>query len=67
MSIRVICWTMAMAYAGFLIVGKGAMAPLGVTTSGALLGGGFGLILALMFSRRSKRKNQLSVHTLRRY
>jgi len=56
-----------MAYAGFLIVGKGAMAPLSVTASGALLGAGVGLILALMFSRRSKRKHQLSIPALRRY
>jgi membrane associated rhomboid family serine protease len=67
MSIRLILWTLAMAYVGFLIVGRGAVSPLGVTISGALMGAGAGLIVALMFSRREKRKHQPSLHTLRRY
>jgi membrane associated rhomboid family serine protease len=67
MSIRLILWTIAMAYVGFLIVGRGSVSPLGVTTSGALMGAGVGLILALMFSSREKRKHQLSLNTLRRY
>jgi hypothetical protein len=48
MSIRLILWTMAMAYVGFL-------------------GAGVGLILALMFSRRDKRKHQVGLNTLRRH
>jgi len=67
MSLRLILWTIAMAYVGFLIVGRGSVSSLGVTTSGALMGAGVGLILALMFSRREKRKHQPSLNTLRRY
>ncbi len=67
MSIRLILWTMAMAYVGFLIAGRGAVSPLSLTTSGALLGAGVGLILALMFSRRGKRKHQVPLNALRRY
>jgi membrane associated rhomboid family serine protease len=67
MSIRLILWTMAMAYVGFLIVGRGAVSPISVTTSGALMGAGVGLILALMFSRRDKRKHQVGLNTLRRH
>jgi membrane associated rhomboid family serine protease len=66
MSIRLIAWTIAMAYVGFLIVGRGSAAPLGVAASGALMGAGMGLILALMFSRREKRKHQPSLNILRR-
>ena len=67
MSIRLICWTIAMAYVGFLIVGRGSASALSVSASGALLGAGIGLILALMFSRRERRKHQLALDTLRRY
>jgi len=67
MSIRLICWTIAMAYVGFLIVGRGSSSALSVSASGALMGAGVGLILALMFSRREKRKHQLPLNSLRRY
>ncbi len=40
MSIRLICWTIAMAYVGFLIVGRGSISALSVSASGALMGGG---------------------------
>lgn len=67
MSIRLICWTIAMAYVGFLIVGRGSISALSVSASGALMGGGLGLILALMFSRRERRRHQPSLNTLKRY
>jgi membrane associated rhomboid family serine protease len=66
MNIRLILWTLAMAYVGVLVVGKGSYLPLNVTASGALMGGGLGLILAIMFSRRSRRK-RASLSALRRY
>lgn len=67
MSIRLICWTIAMAYVGFLIVGRDSTSAWSVSASGALLGAGIGLILALMFSRRERRKHQPTLDTLRRY
>jgi hypothetical protein len=67
MSLRLILWTVVMAYVGFLIVGKGSNPPMGVTITGLLLGGGMGLVLAAMFSRRAKRKREPSWGGLRRY
>lgn len=67
MSIRLSVWTIAMAYVGFLIVGRGSTPALSVSASGALMGAGIGLILALMFTRREKRKHQPSLNNLRRY
>jgi membrane associated rhomboid family serine protease len=67
MSIRLILWSIAMAYVGFLIVSRGSTSTLSVSASGALMGAGVGLILALMFSRRERRKHQPSLNTLRRY
>jgi membrane associated rhomboid family serine protease len=67
MSIRLIAWTIAMACVGFLLVGRGSVEPLSVTSSGAIMGAGIGLLLALMFSRREKRKHQTSLNTLSRY
>jgi membrane associated rhomboid family serine protease len=54
---RLILWTIAMAYVGFLLVGRGSYLPLGVTISGALIGAGSGSILAAMFSSRVRRKH----------
>jgi len=67
MSIRLICWTTAMAYVGFLIVSRGSSSALSVSASGALMGAGVGLILALMFSRREKRKHKFPLNSVRRY
>jgi membrane associated rhomboid family serine protease len=58
MNMRLILWMVVMACVGFLIAGKGSYLPLGVTLSGAVLGAGFGLLLALTFSRRAQRKSQ---------
>lgn len=48
-----------MAYVGFLVTGNGSYQPLGVTTSGGLLGAGFGLVLAPTFAGRAQRKEKM--------
>ncbi|MBV8892802.1 MAG: hypothetical protein JO266_12685 [Acidobacteria bacterium] len=58
MTTRLILWMVVMAGVGFLIAGKGSYLPWGVTISGAVLGAGFGLLLALTFSRRAHRKRE---------
>ena len=66
MNARVVLWITAMAYAGFLIIGKGSFQPLGVTTSGGLLGAGFGFVLASTFAgREQKRKSRKAAEQLR--
>lgn len=62
---RLIVWTVAMAYVGFLCAGRGSYFPTSVTVSGALMGAGGGSILALVFTSRSLRKEQ-SLKWLRR-
>jgi membrane associated rhomboid family serine protease len=57
MKLRVILWTLAMAYGGFLWAGRGAQALNGMTISGALIGAVIGFLLAIMFSRRERRKH----------
>lgn len=57
MNLRVILWTLAMAYGGFLWAGRGAQSLNAVTLSGALIGAVTGLLLAIIFSRRAKRKH----------
>jgi membrane associated rhomboid family serine protease len=57
MNLRVILWTLAMAYGGFLWAGRGAQSLNAITLSGALIGAVTGLLLAVIFSRRAKRKH----------
>jgi membrane associated rhomboid family serine protease len=57
MNLRVILWTLAMAYGGFLWAGRGAQSLNAITVSGALIGAVTGLLLAIIFSRRAKRKH----------
>lgn len=57
MSIRLKFWTVAMAYAVFLMVSKGSVqvAP-SVAVSAVLMGAAVGLVLGVMFSQRAARK-----------
>ena len=64
--IRLIIWTAAMTYVGFLFAGKGSYLPLALTVSGALMGAGGGSILAFMFTSRALRK-QRSMSGIKRY
>ena len=45
-----------MAFFGFLFVGRGIPAVSSATIGGAFVGAFFGLLLAIMFERRAKRK-----------
>jgi membrane associated rhomboid family serine protease len=45
-----------MAYGGFLWAGRGSQSFNSVSVSGALVGAAMGFLLAIMFSRRAKRK-----------
>jgi drug/metabolite transporter (DMT)-like permease len=56
MNLRVVLWTLVMAYVGFLWVGKGSQSLNDITISGAVLGAVVGFSLAVMFTRRAKRR-----------
>jgi membrane associated rhomboid family serine protease len=56
MNLRIILWTLAMAYGGFLWAGRGAQSVNSVSITGALIGALTGLLLAIIFSRRARRK-----------
>jgi membrane associated rhomboid family serine protease len=58
MTDRILLWTSTMALVGFFIAGKGSYLPLGLTVSGAVMGAGIGLLLAITFSNREKRKRE---------
>lgn len=51
---RIVLWTFVMACVGFLVAGRGSYLPLGLTISGAVMGAGMGLLLAIVFSNREK-------------
>ena len=53
---RLILWIVVMAWVVFVIVDTGLSAPFGVAVSAAVLGAGLGFLLAIMFSRRARRK-----------
>jgi hypothetical protein len=53
---RILLWTFVMGCVGFLAAGRGSYLPLGLTISGAVLGAGVGLLLAIVFSNREKRR-----------
>jgi hypothetical protein len=59
MNVRLILWTLAMAYGGFLWAGRGAQSLNGNSITGALIGALIGLLLAIMFTNRARRKQTL--------
>lgn len=56
MKLRLVVWTVAMAYAGFLWAGRGVHELTSVSISGAIIGALIGFLLAIMFARRIRRK-----------
>jgi membrane associated rhomboid family serine protease len=56
MSVRIILKTLAMAYGGFLWAGRGTQSLNSISITGALIGALTGLLLAIMFNRRARRK-----------
>ena len=57
MNLRLILWTLVMAYGGFLWAGKGAQSLNSISITGALVGAIAGFLLAIMFTRRNRRKH----------
>ena len=57
MSLRLIFWTLCMAYACFLLAGtKGAFSP-GIAVTAALLGAMMGFALGVVFANRAQRRH----------
>ncbi len=62
-SLRMIPWTLAMAYSGFLIAGRGSRAFDNNTISETVIGAVLGFLLALLFKLRAKRKHSELEHS----
>jgi hypothetical protein len=60
MNIRIILWTLCMAYVGFLWMGRGTQSLNTATISGAVIGAVCGFLLAIMFEHRARRKKTSS-------
>jgi len=56
--VRVILWTVAMAYTGFLLTGQGLRTFNSLSITEALLGALTGFLLAVMFTLREKRRQR---------
>lgn len=56
MNIRIVLWTLCMAGAGFLLVGR-TPSITGVTILGLIAGAATGVALGIMFTHRAKRKH----------
>jgi hypothetical protein len=54
---RMIPWTLAMAYCGFLIAGRGSRSFDNNTILETVVGAVLGFLLALLFTLRAKRKH----------
>jgi membrane protein DedA with SNARE-associated domain len=57
MKPRVVLWTVAMAYSGFLLGGNGSRSFDNLSISEALLGAITGFLLAVMFTIRARRRH----------
>jgi len=57
-SVRVILWTVAMAYTGFILTGQGLRPFNGLSITEALLGALTGFFLAIMFTLRERRRQR---------
>jgi membrane associated rhomboid family serine protease len=61
MSLRLIVWTLCMAYVAFLLAGtKGAFSP-GIAITAAFLGAMIGFCLGIMFANRAHRRHRENV------
>jgi len=58
MKFRAILWTVAMAYAGFLLAGQGPQTFNNLSITEGLLGALTGFFLAIMFALRQKRRQR---------
>jgi hypothetical protein len=57
MNIRIILWTVCMAFAGFLLAGRGTPSINSIAVLGLCVGAGIGLGIGIMFTHRAKRKH----------
>ncbi len=57
-SVRVILWTLAMAYTGFLLTGQGLRTFNSLSITEAFLGALTGFFLAIMFTLRERRRQR---------
>ena len=57
-SVRAILWTIAMAYAGFILTGQGLRTFNSLSITEALLGALTGFLLAIMFTLRERRRQK---------
>jgi len=57
-SVRLILWTVTMAYAGFLLTGQGLRTFNSLSITEACLGALTGFLLAIMFILREKRRRR---------
>jgi hypothetical protein len=55
-SLRLILWTISMAYSGFLIAGRGSRSFDKSTISEAVIGAVLGFLLAFLFKLRARRR-----------
>jgi hypothetical protein len=56
--VRVILWTVAMAYTGFLLTGQGLRTFNSLSITEAFLGALTGFLLAIMFTLRERRRQR---------
>ncbi len=56
--VRVILWTVTMAYTGFLLTGQGLRTFNSLSITEALLGALTGFLLAIMFTLRARRRRR---------
>ena len=57
-SVRVILWTVAMAYTGFILTGEGLRPFNSLSITEAFLGALTGFFLAIMFTLRERRRQR---------
>ena len=63
MKVRAILWTATMAYTGFLLTGQGLRTFNNLSITEGLLGALTGLLLAVMFTLRERRRNRAGLIT----
>ena len=63
LSVRIVVWTVLMAYAGFLMTGSRSLTPPGMTITTAFLGALLGFLMAIMFTlRHHRRQSRIARH-----
>ena len=69
MKARAVLWTLTMAYTGFVLTGQGLRTLNSLSITEGTLGALTGLLLAIMFTLREKRRQRpgLIVHPIARF